>query len=863
MEWRNNRNLIRDFFNSRRAVLLFLLPIVLLASGSVMTPEAMAADYDTDDNGLIEIDTPEKLLVVKYDLDGNGTADSVSEQTLYQVGFPDSDSDQCPDSSCIGYELNATVYLNYDGTTSVIGDYTGDFNGNDYTIHNITVNSDADYVGGLFDNMRGNVSDLHLVDVSVTANSDLYSNYAAGGLAGFLRSTGIINNVSINSTVYSNNDNAGGLVGYSSGSISNSHAYSNVTSDGGFVGGLAGYSDGDAISDSYAYGNVTAGDEYAGGLVGSSTSSISNSHAYGTVTTETDNAGGLVGESSSGSISNSSAYGTVTAGNARAGGLVGESGSSISNSHANGTVTAGGISAGGLVGYSTSSISNSHAYSNVTAGDDYAGGLVAYSEGVIRDSYAHATVRTGDEYAGGLVGYSIGDIITSYAFGNVDVKGGYAGGLVGYSKSDILASYAVGNVSSVGSAGGLTNYCPSGRTIDASYAVVTVVGTTKFGLGSNCTIKNSYWSTDASPDIPADSYSKTNTELKAPTEYGTGTDIYADWNVTGTDAPDDTGPWLFGDSEHLPYLYWQSRPNFAPTIDPIDTGAVYPYGDEFSILVTSSDADGDTLTHTLIIDPNTSEITIDSGTGTISGSTATPAGTYTATVTVTDTYGATATSNEFSFIVNTAPTIESIATGAVYLFGTEHIIPVTVADDDEGDSLTLSMTPDLSAHGITIDSANRQILISVTTPADEYTATVTVTDTYGATDTSNEFSFIVNTAPTIESIATGTVYLFGTEHTIPVTVTDDDEGDTLTLSMAPDLSAHGITIDSANRQILISATTPANEYTATVIVTDTYGATDTSNEFSFIVNTAPTIESIATGTVYLFGTDAHYSCNRC
>ena len=274
-----------------------------------------------------------------------------------------------------------------------------------------------------------------------------------------------------------------------------------------------------------------------------------------------------------------------------------------------------------------------------------------------------------------------------------------------------------------------------------------------------------------------------------------------------------------------------------------------------TIPVTVADDDeGDSLTLSMAPDLSAHGITIDSANRQILISATTPANEYTATVIVTDTYGATDTSNEFSFIVNTAPTIESIATGTVYLFGTEHTIPVTVADDDEGDSLTLSMAPDLSAHGITIDSANRQILISASTPANEYTATVIVADTYGATDTSNEFSFIVNTAPTIESIATGAVYLFGTEHIIPVTVADDDEGDSLTLSMAPDLSAHGITIDSDNRQILISASTPADEYTATVIVTDTYGATDTSNEFSFIVNTAPTIESIATGAVYLFGT---------
>ena len=93
--------------------LSILLVSIVLACGSIMIlPQAIAAtDYDTDDDRLIEIDTPEKLQVVKYDLDGNGTADSVSFQDSYRVGFPDSDPNQCPDSSCIGYELVTDIRL--------------------------------------------------------------------------------------------------------------------------------------------------------------------------------------------------------------------------------------------------------------------------------------------------------------------------------------------------------------------------------------------------------------------------------------------------------------------------------------------------------------------------------------------------------------------------------------------------------------------------------------------------------------------------------------------------------------------------------------------------------------------------------
>ena len=810
----------------------------------------MAVDYDTDDNGLIEIDSAAKLQVVMYDLDGNGTADSAEDQADYEAAFSNLESDHCLNPICIGYELVNDIPLNYDGSDPVIGAYTGDFNGNDYTIHNITVNSVAIDVGGLFENMSGSVYDLNLVDVNVTTDSITNNFYSAGGLVGFLVDTGTIDNVSINSTIYSNTDTAGGLVGYSEGSISNSHAYSNVTADDGYAGGLVGDSDGDAISDSYAYGTVTAGVDFAGGLVGWSSGSISNSHAYSNVTADDRYAGGLVG-SSSGSISNSHANGTVTAGVDYAGGLVGWSSGSISNSHAYSNVTAGEDYAGGLVGWSSGSISNSHAYSNVTAGVDYAGGLVGYSDSVIRDSYAHTTVRTGEDYAGGLVGHSKSDIITSYAFGNVTAEGGLAGGLVGRSDSDILASYAVGNVSSVRSTGGLASSCLTGKSIEASYAVVTVNGAneTKYGLGSpTCTITNSYWSTDASPDIDVGDYGKTNAELKAPTEYGTG--IYADWNVTGTDAPDDTGPWLFGTSEYLPYLYWQPEPNLAPTIGNIEDG-VYLFGSKHNIPVAVTDYEDDSLTLTMKPDLSGHRITMDSLNHQILISDNTPAGEYIVTVTVTDPHGATDTSNEFTITINTAPTIDTITTEPVYTPGIPFYIQVTSSDADGG-TLFHTMTVIPPTPEIIIDSTSGQITGSDTTPVGTYNATVTVTDTHGAPATSDEFSFIVNTTPTIDTIGDKSA-LTGKMYSIQVTITGDDGATDpveYTIDVTPDTDQ--ITIDDGT--ITVSADTPSNNYTIRVTVTDSFNVDD-SDTFTLtvseqIVNVAPIIRSIGADDMY-------------
>ena len=296
--------------------------------------------------------------------------------------------------------------------------FTGEFDGNGYTVSNFKITTGRTYVG-LFGYNKGVIENLGVENFTV--------------------------NVSYSDDVY-----AGGLVGYNDGgSITNSYATGNVSASSrysAYAGGLVGYKDGGSILNSYATGDVSATSTssgsyaYAGGLVGRNSGSITNSYATGDVSatsTSTSsssdaNAGGLVG-SNSGSITNSYATGDVSATStsastsfgsyAYAGGLVGYNYGSITNSYATGEVSA----------TASSSISNSNAY---------AGGLVGYNDGgSITNSYAtgnvSATSSRFSAYAGGLVGYNDGGSITnSYATGNVSATSSrfsaYAGGLVGY-----------------------------------------------------------------------------------------------------------------------------------------------------------------------------------------------------------------------------------------------------------------------------------------------------------------------------------------------------------------------------------------------------------------------------------------------
>ena len=268
------------------------------------------------------------------------------------------------------------------GTSS--SPFTGEFNGNGYTVSNFKITTGRTYVG-LFGYNKGVIKNLGVENftVNVSYSDDVY----AGGLVGYNDGGSITNSYATgNVSASSSYAYAGGLVGYNSGgSILNSYATGNVSAtssySNAFAGGLVGYNDSGSITNSYAAGNVSATAyryAYAGGLAGSNWGSITNSYAAGTVSATSTYysayAGGLVGRNS-GSITNSYATGNVRATadrSAYAGGLVGDNdGGGITNSYATGNVSASSRSsayayAGGLVGAGGSSITNCYRYSGQT-----------------------------------------------------------------------------------------------------------------------------------------------------------------------------------------------------------------------------------------------------------------------------------------------------------------------------------------------------------------------------------------------------------------------------------------------------------------------------------------------------------------
>ena len=283
--------------------------------------EVLTVDYDTDDDGLIEVGTLAQLNAVRHDLNGDGEVDDRSDPgtagtdaAAYAAVFPNPDSSMgCPDTGCTGYELTADLDFdeNGDGNRNdtyntgagwlpIGGRFGAVFEGNGHTIANLFINrGDTDDVG-LFGAVSGAVRNLGLADANVRARGGA----ATGALAGTLvRNSSISASWSTGSV--GGSEAVGGLVGESGSGAQIVASYAAVSVTGLYdfdtrvsgiqVGGLVGILRGGSVVASYATGRVD-GDFYVGGLVGDTMGgAITASYATGVVEDGEGWVGGLVG----------------------------------------------------------------------------------------------------------------------------------------------------------------------------------------------------------------------------------------------------------------------------------------------------------------------------------------------------------------------------------------------------------------------------------------------------------------------------------------------------------------------------------------------------------------------------------------
>ena len=337
-------------------------PTATATATATPTVPPLNADYDVDNDGLIEIRTLPQLNAIRYDLNGNGKQDSVSasDWTTYTTAFlnaasdmgcqltdHDSDSSTPQQATCTGYELMTDLNFDTDGDGDVDASDTNSYP--NWTPIGTDVNPfNATFKGSLIDGVMPKISNL-----TINGASGRVGLFGETGANAHIESVGIVNaKLSVTS---SSQADIGALVGASAGKV------------------IACYSTG-AIT-------ATAGSgSYAGGLIGYQTTTASTAASFSRATVSmtmdpavTDTslmyiyAGGLMGHNS-GTITAAYAAGAVKGkggSSSYVGGLVGDNNGTITASYSIAPVTAAGMTptatapnkpgVGGLIGYNDSS----------------------------------------------------------------------------------------------------------------------------------------------------------------------------------------------------------------------------------------------------------------------------------------------------------------------------------------------------------------------------------------------------------------------------------------------------------------------------------------------------------------------------
>jgi PGF-CTERM protein len=400
--------------------------------------------------------------------------------------------------------------------------FTGSFDGDGYTVSNLTVNRSGEDEVGLF---------------------------------GAVGTTGTVENVTLADANVSGSDFVGGLVGTNRGTVRESSATGNI-SGSSRVGGLVGENRG-TVRESSATGTVS-GSGFVGGLVGTNRGTVRESSAIGNVN-GFSGVGGLVG-TNRGTVRESSATGHVDGDNF-VGGLVGENepDSVVRESSATGNVD-GSLYVGGLVGGNepASVVNESSATGNVD-GDNYVGGLVGNIDGgdsdnnggTVSESSATGNV-SGVVFVGGLVGVNRGSesddgaVSESSATGNVSISGNEfdnaGGGLIGENGGIVRRSYATGTVSAT----------------DSVENVGGLVGNGTFDF--NGTVTDSYWDTESTGQDS--SFGDGATGLTTAQMTGGAPAVNMD-NLTYYDT------WVLVDGEY-PELAWNANRSAGTEADPFE-----------------------------------------------------------------------------------------------------------------------------------------------------------------------------------------------------------------------------------------------------------------------------------------------------
>ena len=450
--------------------------------------ETTTTDYDTDNDGLIEVNNLAQLDAIRYDLDGNGlpTGDFPYFRGIttppIPAAFPQAVLNMgCPDSGCIGYELAKD--LDFDTNDDGVPDFYRDEQVNGWISlgsGKVITSGSRPYVPGphftaIFEGNNHTIRDL--IRGRNTSRNDSVSPDATkleAGLFGIVGETGVVRNVHlanvnvVGETTSTDSDVTkwggrpiGALVSENRGLVENSTAQGRVHRDGTFNLHLKSTYHNTHTNNNTFWPQFNAHQTNAsmGGLVGYNRGKIIGSGANVDV-----RGPGIVG-------------GLAGVNHKVSGGEGGRDNGQIVNSYARGFVGVDGTSmGGGLVGLNNwGNISASYA-----SGDVDTLGRAAWEENVA---------------VGGLAGviHGRGTLISkSYATGDVTNRGSnrydrdthsqhwcYAGGLVGHAYHTDFQSDRKGNLMRIEdsySTGNVSYYYTNTTTPQGHCSVGVVVG---------------------------------------------------------------------------------------------------------------------------------------------------------------------------------------------------------------------------------------------------------------------------------------------------------------------------------------------------------------------------------------------------
>ena len=299
--------ILSNFIGKSKRGFLQTLALLVLVSVSILNQPALAqttpqapctlADIDRDDDGLIEICDLEGLNAIRYQADGSGYQAS-AVATKITAG--------CARGGCKGYELNKDLDFDSDASYSNVANkarwttglgwqpighnwnsFRGTFEGNGYTISNLTVNRLTFNDIGLFGYMR---ADAEIINVGLL-DVDIQGFENVGGLVGYSHGSSVKNSYVMGSVI--GDEDVGGLVGENrDSSIKNSYVMGSVEGRV-WVGGLTGWNVRGDITNSYAAGAVK-GNSAVGGLIGSNIGdNIRNSYWDKTTSRMSSGSGGV------------------------------------------------------------------------------------------------------------------------------------------------------------------------------------------------------------------------------------------------------------------------------------------------------------------------------------------------------------------------------------------------------------------------------------------------------------------------------------------------------------------------------------------------------------------------------------------